>query len=373
MADAVIEAIKELNQRKIKTYKGDWWTVNSLFGNDWAIFFALLGGRETGKSYSAMRWGVLNKIKKGDQFKFYWLRLTAASKDKLLKGGASKLVDPDIMRKFDLHVCTKGDTVYTYDEEPHTVHHRDGTTSQTVKKVNLKEFCTVLDCSTFYNDKGVAYFDNEYKGEYYLVLDEMNREDSEMNRFDIVYNFVNSIENIARSTKKNIKVIMIGNTLDEASDILTAFNFIPDTFGRYKLKRKRCVIDYIKPSEAYLARRKGTIADILMPDASTFTNETKVGLDHSMLVNKRNCVTPSYVLKFSKSKADWFTVWNGNIIKAYNGEEKAGFGMKRYLDEQFDQDLVNDVFELFDNQAFKFVNLSIFKRFQKHLKLLKKK
>jgi hypothetical protein len=31
--------------RKIKTYKGEWYTVNSILGNDWARFFYLLGGR----------------------------------------------------------------------------------------------------------------------------------------------------------------------------------------------------------------------------------------------------------------------------------------------------------------------------------------
>ena len=128
----------------------------------------------------------------------------------------------------------------------------------------------------------------------------MNREESEKNSFDIVYNFVNLIENIARSTKKKIKVVMIGNTLEEASDILTAFNFIPDGFGRYKLKSKRAVIDYIKPNEKYLERRKGTIADILMPNASTFTNELE--LDRSLLVNKRKCIVPMTIVKFSKSK-----------------------------------------------------------------------
>ena len=103
---------------------------------------------------------------------------------------------------------------------------------------------------------------------HFIILDEMNREQSERNTFDIVYNFVNLLENVARSTKHNIKVIMIGNTLDEASDILSAFNFIPDTFGRYKLRNKRCVIDYIMPSEAYKKRREGTLADLLMPEAS---------------------------------------------------------------------------------------------------------
>ena len=33
------------NKRKIKTYKGEWYAVNSILGNDWARFFYLLGGR----------------------------------------------------------------------------------------------------------------------------------------------------------------------------------------------------------------------------------------------------------------------------------------------------------------------------------------
>lgn len=33
------------NTRKAKTYKDEWYTVNSILGNDWARFFYLLGGR----------------------------------------------------------------------------------------------------------------------------------------------------------------------------------------------------------------------------------------------------------------------------------------------------------------------------------------
>lgn len=358
------------NARKIKEFKGDWWTVNSLFGNNWATFYVLTGGRETGKSYSVMRWGVLNKIKKGDKFKFYWLRLTSASKQKLLANGADKLIDPDIKRKYNLQVTTNNDTVYTYREGTREIKHRDGTVTIQKYKEDVKEFCTILDCSTFYNDKGVAYFDNEYVGDYYVVLDEMNRESSEMNRFDIVYNFVNAVENIVRSTKKNIKVVMIGNTLDEASDILTAFNFIPDDFGRYKLKRKKAVIDYIKPNENYLKRRKGTVADILMPEASTFTNEVQI--DRSLLVNKRKAIKPKNVIKFQRTKDTWFTVYNDNIIKAYNGENCPVIAMRRYLDELFNSILQTNVIEIWDSRSYKFTNMSTFKRFQKQLKLLKK-
>ena len=70
-----------------------------------------------------------------------------------------------------------------------------------------------------------------------------------------------------------MRIFLIGNTLEECSDILTMFNFIPEQFGRYKLKSRRCVIDYMPPSEKYKARRKGSVADLLTPEVSNFTNE----------------------------------------------------------------------------------------------------
>ena len=352
-------------KKKTKTYKGEWYSCNSIFGNDWAIFYALLGGREAGKSYTVMQHATKNKLKKGDNFKFYWFRLTESATDNLLADGGSKLIDPDIKAKYGIKTLKKNHTIYTYKETE-----RENKNGKIIKeKTDVKEFCEVLACSTFYNTKGVGYFDNTYKGEYFIVLDEMNREQSERNTFDIVYNFVNLLENIARSTKSKIKVVMIGNTLEEASDILSAFNFIPDDFGRFKLKSKRCVIDYIRPNEEYLKRRKGTMADILMPEASTFTNE--VSVDRSLLTSKRNRLYPVSVIKFSKTKDTWFTVWNNNIVHEWTGETKNVIAMRRYLDEQFILENQNAVIAQFDARAYKFTSLACFKKFQKQMRLLK--
>ena len=368
------EALKKLHKgiidnqnkaRKIKTYKDEYYTVNSILGNDWARFYYLLGGREAGKSYSVMKWTTNRKLKHPDDVKFYWFRLTEASQKKLLLNGANDLIDPDLKRKFNLKTCTNGNVVYTYQEEKYI----DKNGEEKTKRVNKKEFCRVMACSTFYNDKGVGYFDNEYKGEYICVLDEMNREQSERNTFDIVYAFVNQLENVLRSTKTKVKIIMIGNTLEEASDLLTALNFIPDGFGRYKLKRKKAVVDYIKPNEKYLARRKEATANMLMGNASTFTNEIEI--DRSLLVNKRNRVSPVRIIKFGKTKDLWFTEWNDNIICDYNKENKPVIAMRRYLDELYDRDLANSIIERFDVRAFKFTTLATFKKFQKQLKLIK--
>ena len=226
-----------------------------------------------------------------------------------------------------------------------------------------------MACSTFYNDKGIGYFDNEYKGEYICILDEMNREQSERNTFDIVYAFTNQLENVLRSTKSRVKVIMIGNTLEEASDLLANLNFIPDDFGRYKLKRKKAVVDYIKPNEKYLLRRKEATANLMMGGASTFTNEIQI--DRSLLVSKRLRQSPQYIVKFGKTKDTWFTVWNNNIISDYNNESKQVISMRRYLDEIYDREAANAVIDQFDVRAFKFTTLATFKKFQKQIKLIK--
>ena len=46
--------------------------------------------------------------------------------------------------------------------------------------------------------------------------------------------------------------------------------------------------------------------------------------------------------------------------------------MRRYLDEIYQQQLVDIVREKFDARVYKFANLATFKRFQKQMKLLKK-
>lgn len=357
---------QEQAERKAKTYKGEWWTVNSLFGNDWAKWFLLLGGREAGKSYAVMNWGVINKLKRPDDFKFYWFRLNDVQKRKLLAAGGDKFIDPDIAAKYGIKTMANGDTIYTYTE----VERETKTGRKVIEKENIREFATVLSCSTFHNDKGMGYFDATYKGEYYIILDEMNREQNEANRFDIVYAFCNQLENVLRTVHNRVRIICIGNTLDEASDILSAFNFIPDTFGRYKLKSQQAIVDYIAPNDAYKERRKKALSTQLISDSSTITNE--VVIDRSLLVNKRKCIRPTSIIKFDKATDTWFTVWDGNIIRQYKGEKQPGIAMVQYIDEFYDRELAQSVIRRFNARAYYYTEIATFKRFQKHLRLMKK-
>lgn len=389
-------------EKKNKIIAREWYVLQSILGYSWAIFYFLLGGREAGKSYAVTKFYVKQFIDYGRPF--YWIRLTDASKKKLLSNNAQKLIDPDIRREYNLDLITNGDAVYNIIKRSKP--DKNGKTKVLEKKLMAR----VLDLSTFYNDKGSGFFDKDFLDNpdmyYNICLDEMNREKSEKNSFDIVYNFTNQIENLIRSTKNRVRVICIGNCLEEASDLLCAFNFLPENFGRFKLVKnkgklmqylkeindailsenkdklipvinkkyskvdfgKRAVIEYMEPTEAYLTRRKGTVADILMPTASTFTNEITTD---TTLINKKRLKCPMNVIKFSKDKNDWFTLWDDGIIAKYNNEHKPVIAMKPYLDEVFESKQRDNVIMMFDHRAYQYKNLITFKQFQKQINILK--
>lgn len=358
------------NAIKKKKEDEEWYSLRPILGNaNWAWFYILLGGREAGKSYSVTDFFCRQFVNKG--IPFTWMRLTETAANKLLQNNAERLVDPDLRRKYNLDLVTRGNNVYNVKREEKEIHKKDGTVQ--IQKVIVEKtlFARVFALSTYYNDKG-SIFDKDFLNDlgmrYNIAIDEFEREKNEKNTFDISYSLVNQLESLVRSTKERIKIFFLGNTLEDASDILCTFNFIPETFGVFKLKKKRCVIHNIEPSEAYLKRRKGTIADILMPTASTFTN--KIETDNT-LISKERLISPNYIIKFTKDKKDWFTVWNSNLISKYNNEIKNVIAMRPYLDEVYNIDLMNNIITLFDTRCFKFRNLITFKQFQTQLSLLK--
>ena len=291
--------------------------------------------------------------------------MTESAARKLLQNNAEKLIDPDLRRKYDLDLITSGNNVYeiTKRSKPD----KNGRTKILEKKLMAR----VYALSTFYSDKG-SIFDKDFLKDpnmrYNIAIDEFEREKGEKNTFNILYSLVNQLENLVRSSKERTRVFFLGNTLEQASEILCAFNFIPESFGIFKLKSKRCVIHNIEPSEEYKARRKGTIADILMPTASTFTN--KIDTDNT-LINKSKLISPNYVIKFTKDQAHWYTVWNGNIITKYNGEKKTLIAMRPYLDEVFNVEAQRNMITLFDTRSLQFRNLITFKQFQSDVEELK--
>ena len=327
----------------------EWYTVRSILGYSWAIFYILLGAREAGKSYAVLDFFLHDFFTKGKEF--VWLRLTEASTKKMLNNNAMQFIDAGLMIKYHINsddLVVKGTTVF----------------------YKGKKMARILSLSTFYSDKGVANFeDKEFENEmfaYNICLDEFQRERNEKNTFDITYAFVNQLENLVRH-KTNCRIFLIGNTVEECSDILTMFNFIPETFGRFKLKSKRAVIDYIPPSKKYLERRKGSIASILAPDASTFTNKQK--FDKSK-IHKGRLRKPTFIIQFRNES---FTVWDNNIIARHNKENKPVIAMVPLLinNSVFKSELRDEVILMDYEKKFLFKDLLTQKLFDKCIKEVK--
>ena len=328
------------------------YNLQSIMGNDWAIFRIILGGRMTGKSYSVTDRMCKLKKKFGDDVKCYWMRISDTSTKALLCNKADKLVDPDLKRKYELELTTKGNTVYN----------------------RGKTFCEVYPLSSFGKMKGVGFYDKDFKGRYFIVLDEWMLEQGEKRTsFDILYNFIGMCENFLRTTKQNVEVWLLGNTLEEASTILKAFNFIPEQFGRFKLRSKRCIIDNLEPTEEYLKDRQGSIADIL--GGGNMSNYTNMLNKDKSLITKERGKKPTAIIKFGKTTDKWYTVWDGKLIKKYNKEKlpiESDFCMIPYINSYYSLEKRQAIFDMYNARVFKFPNLIVQAYFQEELRMIKK-
>lgn len=319
----------------MKKAKSRYYNLQSILGNDWAMFYVLVGARCVGKSYSVSDYLCRQKKKLGDNCKNYWMRISETSTKALLSNKANKLVDPDLVRKYKLDLSTKGMTVYNRD----------------------KVFMEVMPLVQMGKLKGQAFFDKDYTGWYNIVLDEFQLEQGETRTsFDILYNFIGMIENIVRTNKTHIRVFLLGNTLEEASTILKAFSFIPEGEGRFYLKRKRCIVDNIPITEDYIKDRKGSAADILGGGSqSNFTNKLSKDIE---IIDKSRCKHAHLIIKFSKNHGDWYTLWDNGIIKRWNHDNcNAYIAMRPYLNGIYDKEAKQSVIERFDARGYKFNSL----------------
>ena len=332
-----------------------------------AIFYILLGGRGTGKTYSTQKYCIKKWLKDGSPF--CWLRLKEPSVNKLLANNAKDLIDSDLREKYNLgEFKVKGNTVYVDD----------------------KEFCRVMALSTFYQDKGIAMnrktktkqlstddktankaLSRELKKFRTIVLDEMNAERSEKRTFDICYALVNQLENLCR-TDTDRRIFMLGNTLEEGSDILAnAFNFIPEKFGIYRLHKKRAVIHYIEDTDKYKEQRKSSIAGILAPNESTFTNVIISDIDLVVKDRKYLAGKPTSIINFGNKR---FLVY-GDVITSEkvpqytNLTEIAMLPYTKGL--PFYKELYTMVIDRAQKRTYKFDKLYTLKQFYSEVKKLK--
>lgn len=347
MKDISKEISKKV-QKAINSQK-EWYELRSILGYSWAIFYLIIGARQTGKSYCVMDFFLKEFFTKGKTFT--WLRLTEASTKKLLANNAMQLIDISLMNKYNINS-------------------KDLTAKGTAVFYKGKLMCKILALSTFYSDKGVALFeDKEFENEmfaYNIAIDEFQRERGEKNTFSITYALVGQLENLVRH-KTNCRIFFLGNSTQECADVLTLFNYIPETFGRFKLKNKRAIIENVPPSQKYLARRKGSVADLLNPTDSNFTNEMK--FDRSKIYKGR-LSKPQYIIQF---RDESFTVWDKNVICKHYKENKPIISMVPLLinNTAFRSDLRDEIILMNYEKKFMFRDLLTQKRFDKCIKEIK--
>lgn len=348
MAKDVIQVMAKKVEKAIQTQK-EWYSLKSLFGYTWASLFFLIGGREAGKSYAVLDFYLHEFFTKGKTFT--WLRLTEPSVKKLRDHNGLAFIDIGLMEKYNISskdLKTKGFWIF-YKEKP---------------------MAKILALSTFYNDKGVPLFeDKDLEGELYsynICLDEFQLERGQRQTLDVAYCFVQQLENLIRH-KTNARIFIIGNATQEAASLLSLVNYIPEAFGRYKIKKKLAVIDYIPPSEKYLKRRKSSLAGILMPNDSNFTNQ--MTYDRSKIYKGR-LIKPEYIIEFANDK---FTVWDGKIIAKYNKEKKPTIAMIPLLKNNtiFKAENRNQIILMDYEKKFMFKDLLTQKLFDKCIKEVK--
>ena len=346
------EAIKEAYDNK------QWYTIRSALGNQWANWFIFAGARERGKTFSVQEYVLgtyFNPKSKLYKKPFYWMRLNDIALKNMLMNNGAKMFEPLLVRKYHLEgIRVSGDTIYLTDKNG--------------KKTDI--LCYVYGLSVAYNNKGAALFDKKtFKGAN-IIVDEIAFEKGQRRTFDVCYNLRLQIENIVRSERTNVKVFFMLNNTEDCPEIMAMFGFIPLEFGRYKLKRKHCFIDYIPNNKAYENRRKNALANEIDTNTGNFTNKVKRDIQ---LIYKGRRTSPTAIIKFSRDENDWFTLWDNKVICKYQNEKKTNvIAMKRYIDEVFNVDNRDTIIEINDVRGFKFKDILTQTLFYKALENIKK-
>ena len=359
-----------LQKKKKERYIESWYNLRPLLGNsNWALFYILIASRQTGKGFSVQDY-CLSQWKKNPDNYLTWIRLREEHAKELLKNNAQKLFEPILVRRYGLNLRTRGTEVYHVEEEKY-IDKNGNEQNRITKKIKIAE---VYGASTYYKTKGQTLMDAEwFKDPTHfknIVIDECVAEPGEP-EFDRANALVNLLETMCRNQKDQIKIFMLGNNVIDAnsSDVITScFNFFPEEFGIYKLKNKRAVIHNVAPTLEYEQMRKGSIANLLLPNSSTFTNRRN---EDKALIDKSPLRKPMYVIKFDLSSDTWFTVWNNNIIKRYNKEQVRVIPMRPYIGEVYTTEAVSDIMLQFDARSYHYRDLITFKLFQHQLKCVK--
>lgn len=361
------ESIEEKQLQKAS--KQLYYTTQSLLGIHGVYWYWLCGSRGRGKSFAVVETYLQYCRKYGyENCQCYYFRISDLSIRKILENKGAKAIDKLLIRRYNLDITTKNNTLYNHGKP-------------------LMYFYPLVSAAKA--GKGIAEYDPDFlrpggpRRYIFVILDEFQADENLERKGigDPVSQFKVYIENILRDQEQldynPVKIFGCANNVSECSDFLAQIcGFIPEKLGRFVLKRKHMVVENIPNSAAYLEKRKKSItADIMDYEEDTnYTNVVKRDKE-TLKPKKQRLRKVDAVIQFSKDPKFWFTVWDGNIIKKYNGQSYRRdqvLAMKRHIDTRYSIDVVNDIIARYDARAFMYADLISQASFRAQIKLIKK-
>lgn len=370
---------EQLNQMKKAEKLGLYLTPHAVMGYHNTNHFVIIGSRGRGKSVISLDIVMALKKKYGyENVKAYYFRLTDLSVKAMLANKASKAIDPILVDKYKMEITCSNNIVYDHGKEVCEFYPLVSAGSKG-KGVNLYD-------ANFLNNRPVGKNGKPIKRFIITIWDEFLMAEGVEKKSvgDPVAQYKIYMEAVFRDQQRldydAVRCFYLANSVSECANVTgRLFNFIPtpNDFGIKKLTRKHCIFWNVPNSKAYMEKRKKSVtADIMdYENDANYTNVVKRDLETLMPKSRRlNRVTN--IIMFDKDPSHWFTVWDGNVVKKYKNQPYSKgqlIPMKRYLDSNFNADMVKSIFERYDARAFLYADLISQASFSSELKLLKSK
>lgn len=333
--------------------------------------FIFTSVRGIGKSVISVETAIILKRKYGyDNVKCYYFRLTDLSIKAMLSNKAAKAVDPYLRAKYGLEITCKNNVVYDHGKP-------------------LLEFYPLVSAGS--KGKGVNLYDCNYwkvpqKRFIVTIWDEflMAEGIEKKSVGDPVAQYRIYMEAILRDAERlpynAVYNYFLANSVSECAPVTGAlFNYIPNptNYNIVKLTRKHAIFWNVPVTEAYKEKRRRSYnADILdYENDVNYNNEVKRDLE---LIKKKQTriYRVTALIKFTANECDWFCVYDNKYIRKYHKEKVKKdkiIAMRRYLDELYNAQVVQDIILRFDVRGFMYCDIMSQALFKSALKLLKQK
>lgn len=345
-------------------------TSSNYYSNTWMMSLDVLkwyyrvtigsGGR--GKTYSGRK--LVLKNWKNKKRGFIWLRLTNQAVDNLLQNNAMGLFPNELKNKYKIKVRNVGNAIYFNDELAGYVASIQGYYTNKGQEFSLPDYrlSTVLK-----NNKTLANFD--------IIADELIREESERNTFDITKAFQNQIENVVRM-RQGIRVLIYANFLTEIRDIEELFDIqiVSGQFGIYRNYKTHAVIEYLADSTEWKSKTTKSYAGVLNVSGGRFSN--KATEDNRLIVYNHK-LTGSRIIYNIKIGPRVYPVkiWKNFLVLCNikgNENKKKVFVLKPEFmtvdNQMYSLEIRDALQQAFNSGKMKFTGYPVYSDFKKHMK-----